>query len=293
MTTVWNLLNETNLQCPDGNATIYGKTGPSTSPNSALISVCLKCGDKEMGCANSGYTGGENYTYNNIKDAKYYNFPSTVKGYGKLVRFMDAGRADDTIVAGGLLLGDALNILHCDNGVNGFYVERFQNPADSTNIDLANFKPLCYNPPVTNPISNSGSGSISENPISNSGSGSISENSGSGSISENSGSNSGSTSGSISENPISNSGSTSGSISENPISNSGSTSGNSGLNENINQNEDSKVPIDSPNVIDNNNSETEDVSISLFNNTTLLFFIIILILTITLSYAIKNKYYSI
>ena len=85
----------------------------------------------------------------------------------------------------------------------------------------------------------------------------------------------------------------SGSISENPISNSGSTSGNSGLNENINQNEDSKVPIDSPNVIDNNNSETEDVSISLFNNTTLLFFIIILILTITLSYAIKNKYYSI
>jgi len=263
MTTVWNLLNGTNLQCPDGNATIYGKTGPSTSPNSALISVCLKCGDKEMGCADSGYTGGENYTYTNIKDAKYYNFLSTVKGYGKLVRFMDAGRADDKIVAGGLLLGDALNILHCDNGINGFYVERFQNPADSTNIDLANFKPLCYNPPVTNPISNSGSGSISENPISNSGSGSISENSGS------------------------NSGS--GSISEN----SGSTSGSSGLNENINQNEDSKVPIDSPNVIDNTNSETEDVSISLFNNTTLLFFIIILILTITLSYAIKNKYYSI
>ena len=249
MTTVWNLLNETNLQCPDGNATIYGKTGPSTSPNSALISVCLKCGDKEMGCANSGYTGGENYTYTNIKDAKYYNFPSTAKGYGKLVRFMDAGRADDKIVAEGLLLGDALNILHCDNGVNGFYVERFQNPADSTNIDLANFKPLCYNPPVTNPISNSGSGSISENSGSNSGSGSISENS-------------------------------------------GSTSENSGLNENINQNEDSKVPIDSPNVIDNTNSETEDVSISLFNNTTLLFFIIILILTITLSYAIKNKYYS-
>jgi hypothetical protein len=275
MTTVWNLLNETNLQCPDGNATIYGKTGPSTSPNSALISVCLKCGDKEMGCANSGYTGGENYTYTNIKDAKYYNFPSTAKGYGKLVRFMDAGRADDKIVAEGLLLGDALNILHCDNGVNGFYVERFQNPADSTNIDLANFKPLCYNPPVTNPISNSGSGSISENPISNSGSGSISENSGS-----------------TSGNSGSNSGSTSGSISENPISNSGSTSGNSGLNENINQNEDSKVPIDSPNVIDNTNSETEDVSISLFNNTTLLFFIIILILTITLSYAIKNKYYS-
>ena len=285
MTTVWNLLNETNLQCPDGNATIYGKTGPSTNPTSALVSVCLKCGDKEMGCANSGYTGGENYTYTNIKDAKYYNFPSTAKGYGKLVRFMDAGRADDTIVAGGLLLGDALNILHCDNGVNGFYVERFQNPADSTNIDLANFKPLCYNLPVTNPISNSGSGSISEN----SGSGSISENSGSnsgsGSISENSGSTSGS--GSISENSGSNSGS--GSISEN----SGSTSGSSGLNENINQNEDSKVPIDSPNVIDNTNSETEDVSISLFNNTTLLFFIIILILTITLSYAIKNKYYSI
>ena len=280
MTTVWNLLNGTNLQCPDGNATIYGKTGPSTSPNSALISVCLKCGDKEMGCANSGYTGGENYTYTNIKDAKYYNFPSTVKGYGKLVRFMDAGRADDTIVAGGLLLGDALNILNCESGVNGFYVERFQNPADSTNIDLANFKPLCYNPPVTNPISNSGSSSISENPISNSGSGSNS-----GSISENTISNSGS--GSISENPISNSGS--GSISEN----SGSTSGNSGLNENINQNEDSKVPIDSPNVIDNTDSKTVDVSISLFNNTTLLFFIIILILTITLSYAIKNKYYYI
>ena len=156
----------------------------------------------------------------------------------------------DAIVAEGLLLGDALNILHCESGVNGFYVERFQNPADSTNIDLANFKPLCYNPPVTNPISNSGSGSISENPISNSGSGSISENS-------------------------------------------GSTSGSSGLNENINQNEDSKVPIDSPNVIDNTESKTVDVSISLFNNTTLLFFIIILILTITLSYAIKNKYYYI
>jgi len=232
MTTAWNFLDKSEFQCPDGNSTIYGKTGSSTNPTSALVSVCLKCGDKEMGCANSGYTGGENYTYSNLKDAKYYNFPSTAKGYGKLVRFMDAGRADDKIVAGGLLLGDALNILHCDNGVNGFYVERFQNPADSTNIDLANFKPLCYNPPVTNPISNSGS-------VSNSGSGSISEN------------------------PISNSGSGS------------SNTGNSGLNENINQNEDSKVPIDSPNVIDNTNSETEDVSISLFNNTTLLFFIII------------------
>jgi len=163
MTTAWNFLDKSEFQCPDGNATIYGKTGSSTNPTSALVSVCLKCGDKEMGCANSGYTGGEDYTYSNLKDAKYYNFPSTAKGYGKLVRFMDAGRADDRIVENNSQLGSVIKNEHCEDGVNGFYVERFQNPADLTNIDLANFKPLCFtSSAVKDPVSPSTNSNVEE-----------------------------------------------------------------------------------------------------------------------------------
>jgi hypothetical protein len=163
MTTAWNFLDKSEFQCPDGNATIYGKTGSSTNPTSSLVSVCLKCGDKEMGCVNSGYTGGEDYTYSNLKDAKYYNFPSTSKGYGKLVRFMDAGRADDTIVENNSQLGSVIKNEHCEDGVNGFYVERFQNPADLTNIDLANFKPLCFtSSAVKDPVSPSTNSNVEE-----------------------------------------------------------------------------------------------------------------------------------
>ena len=170
MTTAWNFLDKSEFQCPDGNAVIYGKAAPATNEYGAIVNVCLKCGDKEMGCANSGYTGGEDYTYSNLKDAKYYNFPSTSKGYGKFIRFMDSGRSDNRIVENNSQLGSVIKNEHCEDGVNGFYVERFQNPADLTNIDLANFKPLCFTSsavkdPVSTPSTNSNAADVSDNTV--------------------------------------------------------------------------------------------------------------------------------
>ena len=145
MTTQWTLLDGKTLQCPAGqDATIYGRTGLATNPTSAIATVCLKCGDTDMGCMKSNYLGGVDYkVMGNTKDIKYYNFPSTTKGYGKFVRFMDNGRTDDRLVEDGKTLGSVIKTQTCENGVNGFYVERYENPADKTNVDLGNFMPLC------------------------------------------------------------------------------------------------------------------------------------------------------
>jgi len=145
MTTQWNFLDGKTLQCPAGQqATIYGRTGLTTNPASSIATVCLKCEDTDMGCMKSSYLGGLDYTVPiDSKNITYYNYPSATKGYSKFVRFMDNGRTDDRIVEDGKTLGSVLKTQTCENGMNGFYVERYENPADKTNIDLANFMPSC------------------------------------------------------------------------------------------------------------------------------------------------------
>jgi len=162
MTSQWSLLDKTNLQCPDGNATIYGETGSYSNPSALITSVCLKCGDKEMGCVNSSSKGSATYSFTSPKDINYYNYPLASNGYSKFIRFMNAGRADGQNGVGGLIENVMTNT-HCENGFNGFNVERFQNPADSTNIALANFKPLCYTPSSNTDSGSSGSDSGSSN----------------------------------------------------------------------------------------------------------------------------------
>jgi len=160
MTSQWSLLDKTNLQCPDGNASIYGETGSYSIPSAIITSVCLKCGDKEMGCVNSSSKGSATYSFTSPKDINYYNYPLTTNGYSKFIRFMNAGRADGQNGVGGLIENVMTNT-HCENGFNGFNVERFQNPTDSNIIDLANFNPLCYTPSSNTDSGSSGSTSSS------------------------------------------------------------------------------------------------------------------------------------
>jgi len=167
MTSQWSLLDKTNLQCPDGNATIYGETGSYSNPSAIITSICLKCGDKEMGCKSSSSKGSATYSFTSPKDINYYNYPLASNGYSKFIRFMNAGRADGQNGVGGLIENVMTNT-HCENGFNGFNFERFQNPTDSNIIDLANFNPLCYTPSSNTDSGSSGSTSSSSDSTSSS-----------------------------------------------------------------------------------------------------------------------------
>jgi len=139
----WMMTDTKIFYCPNGNANIYGTSNNSNKQNS-ISSICLKCGNEEPQCIKSSDTYDSTFSFigDNTKSFYYSNVPVT-GNFNKFVSITDKSDISTPKKT-------------CENGIHGFYIEKYRNPNSKTDKyigdeSLAEFYPICDSNDINNP----------------------------------------------------------------------------------------------------------------------------------------------
>ena len=138
----WMMTDTKIFYCPNGNANIYGTSNKLNKQNS-ISSICLKCGNEEPQCLKSSDTYDSTFSFigDNTKAFYYSNVPVT-GNFNKFVSITDKSDISTPKKT-------------CENGIHGFYIEKYRNPNSKTDTytgdeSLAEFYPICASTDINN-----------------------------------------------------------------------------------------------------------------------------------------------